>query len=173
MSEWLPVIALLALALLLLALSWLRRTRSGLPEARVVYADDAHFQRLSAPLSDAQLGLIGKPDYILKLRDGTAIPVEVKSTRAPNQPYETHLIQLAAYCRLVEASMGARPPYGLLRYADRTFQVDYTPELETRLRTLIGQARAAEGDRSAPNRSHHQPGRCQGCGFRSVCDQKL
>ena len=37
-------------------------------------------------------------------------------------------MQLAAYCLLVEETIGAAPPYGLLRYAERTFRLDYTQQ---------------------------------------------
>jgi len=61
MSEWLPVIALLALALLLLALSWLHRTRSGLPERGWFTQTMRTSKGCQRRLSDAQLGLMANP----------------------------------------------------------------------------------------------------------------
>ena len=59
MREWLPFFLLLALAVLFFLLGRGKRRQTGLPEARVVYADDRQFQRLSQPLLDDGLGLVG------------------------------------------------------------------------------------------------------------------
>src|SRR5262245_8429330 len=52
--------------------------------------------------SSGEYALTGKPDYILK--DGThLIPVERKSrSLGLNTPYSGEILQLAAYCLLVE-----------------------------------------------------------------------
>jgi hypothetical protein len=71
---------------------------------------------------------MGKPDYLLQRREGL-IPVEVRPTRRAKQPYESDMMQLAAYCLLVEVCLGERPPYGLLRYANHTFRIDYDDAL--------------------------------------------
>ena len=173
MREWLPFFLLLALAVLFFLLGRGKRRQTGLPEARVVYADDRQFQRLSQPLLDDGLGLVGKPDYILGLKGGMVIPVEVKSSRAPSRPYETHLVQLAAYCHLVESAYGARPSYGLLRYADKTFEIPYDAAMKALLLETIQRLRVVENSPEAPTRNHQQPARCQGCGFADSCDQKM
>ena len=67
--------------------------------------------------------LTGKPDYVIKHDDGSLIPVEYKSAKAPNQPYESHIMQLAAYCALIESHFGTRPAYGIIRYSDRSFNI--------------------------------------------------
>ena len=68
-----------------------------------------------------ELGLVGKPDYLVESA-GQLIPVEVKSTRNSNAPYDAHIFQLAAYCLLVQRQLGKRPPYGILHYANRTYR---------------------------------------------------
>jgi CRISPR-associated exonuclease Cas4 len=100
------------------------------------------------------------------------VPVEVKSGWAPPTPRQNHVFQLAAYCLLVERSTGKRPPYGLIAYRNRTFAVDYTPELEARLTGLIVEIRRQEHLGEA-HRSHEEPARCAACGYRSVCEEKL
>ena len=76
---------------------------SGLPRGRVVYADPGLWGKPEKPLFDAALGLTGKPDYLI--RSGKSlIPVEVKSGWAPTAPYDSHVLQLAAYCLLVEST---------------------------------------------------------------------
>jgi CRISPR-associated exonuclease Cas4 len=123
------------------------------------------------PLYDPATQLTGKPDYLVE-KQGQIIPVEVKSGRAPNSPYDSHVYQLAAYCLLVERSTGKRPEHGILHYTDRDFTIEYTPKLEQDLLGLMDGIRTAE--RSAQvARSHNLKGRCQACGFQSACDQSL
>jgi len=162
---------LLALGLLLLWLAQRGRARSGLPQGRVVYTDTGGWNRLERPLFSREFLLTGKPDYLIA--DGAdVIPVEVKSSRAPAQPYPSHLLQLAAYCLLVEECYRRRPPYGIVKYADRAFEVEYTPELEDELLATLNCMRTDLVDGSAP-RSHEEPHRCQACGYYDRCDQRL
>ena len=162
---------LLFLAAVFYWLSARQRRASGLPGGRVIYADTRAWGPLEKPLFDGQLGLTGKPDYLVE-QDGRFIPVEVKAGRTPSAPHDSHIFQLAAYCRLVEKTYGKRPPYGILHYPGRDFAVDYTPELESALLDLLAEMRRDER-RESVGRSHADPARCRGCGFRSVCDQKL
>jgi CRISPR-associated exonuclease Cas4 len=145
--------------------------KTGLPGGRVIYTDTKGWGKLEKPLYDSRLGLTGKPDYLLE-QGGTLIPIEVKSGRTPSAPYDSHIFQLAAYCLLVHRAYSKRPPYGLIKYPSRTFQVDFTPQLESDLLTLLDEIRAAQRKRSIP-RSHDQPGRCTHCGFHNICDQRL
>ena len=174
------MVFLFGLALILLLLGWfsLRRaatTRqaSGLPEGRLVYIDQhsQDWQPNDKPFFAPTYQLVGKPDYLVETTDGV-IPVEVKSSSAPNVPYLGHLLQLAAYCLLVEETTGYSPPHGLLKYADALYEVDYTPELRTELLNTLAEMRQ---DRIAENvsRSHEQPRRCSGCGLNYACDEAL
>lgn len=164
-------IILLAAGLLLLWLARHSRTRSGLPRGRVIYTDTGGWQRLERPLFSRELSLTGKPDYLVADGDDV-IPVEVKSSRAPAQPYLSHTLQLAAYCLLVEECYGRRPPYGIVKYADRAFEVDYTPELEDELLATLDDMRDDLDHDDAP-RSHDDPARCQSCGYRQHCTQAM
>ena len=171
--------ALLALGLLLLWLAQRGRARSGLPQGRVVYTDTGGWNRLERPLFSRELLLTGKPDYLVA--DGAdLIPIEVKSSRAPAlrpgsgqaQPYHSHILQLAAYCLLVEECYQRRPPYGIIKYTDRTFEVDYTDELEDELLATLDDMRDDLADKDAP-RNHDEPRRCQACGYHQHCTQSI
>lgn len=169
MGPW--VLLLLAVGLLLLWLARRGRIRSGLPQGRVIYTDTGGWNRLERPLFSKELRLTGKPDYLVA--DGPrVIPVEIKSGCAPAQPYPSHILQLAAYCLLVDECTGRQPPYGILKYADRAFEIPYTPELEDELLGVLEDMRSdlAEG---AARRSHQDPKRCQACGHRDHCDQSI
>ena len=157
--------------LILLLQSFHRRKQSGIPEGKVVYSDLDAWHPVEKPLFDPLLKLTGKPDYVVE-HNKKIIPVEVKSSQAPTLPYSGHMLQLAAYCLLLERSGGNRPPYGLLRYANQTLQIDYTQQLESNLLDTLAEMRSKER-RGELNRSHHDLARCNRCGYRSKCDQRL
>lgn len=147
------------------------RRQTGIPWVRVVSSDTNGWLPLERPLFARAYGLTGKPDYLLKLARAY-VPVEVKPTRRAAQPYASDLMQLAAYCLLVEVALGQSPPYGLLRYAETTFRINYTPSVRAELLATLDDMRA---DLAANDcaRSHNEPRRCAGCGFLEVCDEAL
>jgi len=170
------MIPIIILILLLLAgyLFWKasrRRAETGLPGGRVIYADPKLWGPVEEPLYDSRLGLAGKPDYLVRQGE-QIIPVEVKTGRTPTGPHDAHIYQLAAYCLLVERTYGRRPPYGILRYPERTFAIDYTEELENSLLAILAEMRRDER-RGENSRSHEQPARCARCGYRSHCDARV
>jgi CRISPR-associated exonuclease Cas4 len=168
------VVYLIVLLLLIgTGLLWLARRRqvaTGLPPGRVISIDTEHLGRFKSSLYDPTLNLAGRPDYLVE-RAGRLVPVEVKSTRAPLGPHPSHILQLAAYCALVHATYGKRPAYGIVKYDDRAFSVDYSLSLENELLDLLAEMRRAEI--REPDRSHESANRCQACGFHQICDQML
>ena len=147
-------LVLLVLAFVLFFISAQQRHSSGLPGGRVIYTDTRAWGKVEKPFFDRDLGLTGKPDYLVE-QNGMIIPVEVKTGRTPEAPYDSHIFQVAAYCYLVQKSTGKRPPHGIIHYPGRDFAVDYTPELENALLDLIADMRI-EG---APLRSPAVPRR--------------
>jgi CRISPR-associated exonuclease Cas4 len=164
-------IVLMIAANLLLWVARRKRQAAGIPPGRVVYTDTGAMHKVEKPLYDAGLNLTGRPDYLIK-RKGAWIPVEVKSGWSPSVPYESHVLQLAAYCILVERSTGQRPPYGILKYRNRSFEIEYTPQLETDLLNLLVDMRH-QVRRGEAGRSHESSARCARCGYRSMCDQVM
>ncbi|HQY90055.1 CRISPR-associated protein Cas4 [Caldilinea sp.] len=169
---FLLLIILLAVAGLALWL-WGRRQRraSGVPAGAVVYSDTGAEQAVAQPLISRRYGLIGKPDYLVEVTEQgrrTLIPVEVKSGRAPASPRESHVLQLATYCLILEDLHGAAPAYGILRYADGAFTVPYTPELR---RAVLAAAASIRAGRTAVDlpRSHQDQARCTHCGYQDAC----
>jgi CRISPR-associated exonuclease Cas4 len=162
---------LLILAIFLILFSGRQRMRSGLPGGRIIYTDTHNWGAVDKPLFDSELALTGKPDYLVE-QNGRIIPVEVKTGRAPERPYDSHIFQVAVYCLLVQKTYGKRPPHGILHYPGRDFAVDYTPELENTLLNLIADMRI-DGSRAEIQRSHKDVNRCRRCGFRESCDQRL
>ncbi len=161
----------LLIAIFLFWQSSRQRKRSGLPGGRVIYSDMNEWGRVQKPLYDASMRLTGKPDYLVERR-GKIIPVEVKSGRTPEAPYDSHIYQLASYCYLVHKTMGKRPPYGIIHYSHRDFAVDYTPALESAFLDILAEMRRDERRKNVTC-SHSSPARCRGCGYRKICDQRL
>lgn len=170
-AKFLAALAAVLLALALLILARLIRRRIGIPDGKIVYSDHGQWGRPEKSLYDSTLGLTGKPDYLLRRNEGY-IPVEVKSMWAPRAPYDSHRLQLGAYCALVEGTFGKRPPYGLLRYRNRTFKIAFTEEFEEEVLEAIKDIRSHK-EFEEICRSHEHPNRCARCGFREHCDQRL
>lgn len=161
---------LLALVLLLKARQW--GASSGLPQGEIIYSDMGAWIKQRKPLFDRHLGLTGRPDYLVQQDDGTVIPVEVKSSAAPHEPYAGHVMQLAAYCLLVESNYGLRPQHGIIQYRDKAFTVSYTERLEDDLLDLL-HAMRLDGEAPDVVRDHQNWRRCRACGHRGHCGQAL
>ena len=147
--------------------------RTGLPTPDILYADVGSTFPQPAPFVSKHYRLSGRPDYLVRVRDGIA-PVELKSSRSPSsgRPYDGHLFQLAAYCLLVEDVFGVSVPYGLIKYDDHTIRVEYTPSLRASLITLLDEIETAKRNGEC-HINHNQPSKCRSCGFRSVCGESL
>ena len=168
------VAAVLTVALVLVAL--VGRRRASLLRSRVrslgkvVYSDAAADEALR-PLVSLQLGLVGKPDYVVE-RWHSLVPIEIKSGDLPGSgdPHRGHVLQLVAYCMLVEDALRWRVRHGILRYRDGELRIRNSWRHRVSVRRTIARIRHAPGD--VP-RSHRDPGRCRRCGFREECGQSL
>lgn len=171
---------LLAAALVCLLAGWwllrrgrLSRQKTGVPAGRLVYADTypTDWHPPPRPLFSAAHNLVGRPDYLVRTPRGM-VPVEVKSGETPDAPYWGHVLQLAAYCLLVEAATGQTPRYGLLKYSTALYEIEFSSELRQELLDTLAQIRR---DRMSPqvHRDHNRPGKCAACGFRPVCGESL
>jgi CRISPR-associated exonuclease Cas4 len=163
-------LVILVVALLLLRSGQRGRVESGLPAGKVVYVDDRDWREIPAPLRSERYGLVGRPDYLM--RQGRAlIPVEAKPFRQADEPYESDLLQLAAYCLLIEDNFGRVPPYGLLRYRDYTFEIPYDDTLRSFLLDVLDGIRE-DYDADEVYRSHDEPARCQACSMWEYCGEE-
>jgi CRISPR-associated exonuclease Cas4 len=188
MTYLLPAVMVLLVVVALVSYLAARRAsrESGLPGGQILYSDtgypagrispieqNRHGDKQERPLISRAYGLIGKPDYLVETDEGI-IPIEVKSTKCPpnGRAYDSHVMQLAAYCLLVEEAVGANVPYGIIKYSDCEIELDYTPELRDELMELLEEIREA---RSAADvhRSHNDARKCAGCSMRQSCDESL
>lgn len=171
--EFLLILALFALILGAILLWRSRRLRAstGLPAGEIVYSDTGAWESVDEPLLSRRYGVVGRPDYLVRTRTGrreVLIPVEVKSGRQPAHPAEGHILQLGAYCLLVEDVYKHRPDYGLLHYANATLKIPYTNELRREVLASAAAIRRARRANYVP-RSHEEPRRCRACGYRDSC----
>ena len=167
---------LLAFALLLLLLNERRSQRRrlieerhralGLPSGELVYEDAEGQGEL---LSSHAYPLVGKPDYVVQLPDGRPVPIELKpSVQDLTAPLSNHMVQVAAYCLILEDYFELPPTHALLRYADREFTVEYTPALRKKvIRLLTEMARCTE--QQPPPLARQRATKCRVCVFQPIC----
>lgn len=170
------VVLLVALALLLLIINERLEQRHrlvktyhqdlGLPPGELVY-EDAHGQ--GEILSSDQYPLMGKPDYIVKQDNGCLVPIELKlSVHNVDKPYSNHIVQIAAYCLILEDYSEVLPTHGILRYADRDFTVEYTPALRRKVIRLLNEMQQWN-KRVPPPITRQKATKCRACAFQPVC----
>ena len=135
----------------------------GIPEGLILYSD------LNVPadaLFSTRYRLTGKPDYIVK-KENHCIPVEIKSGKGPH-PHQSQVLQLAAYCQILEDTSGVFVPEGILVYNNVPYTIRYDPklrfELESVMKTMRASLRSGE-----VTRNHHEPGRCHRCSMKQYC----
>ncbi len=120
-----------------LLIYWYLMTGSfGVLKNKYFYPDSSKFN--TPVLYSKTLNLSGKPDYLIK-KNGIVFPVEVKTGTTPNEPYQNHVIQLIAYCLLVEENFGQRPFGGFLKYPAKEFKIAYTEEAKNNLKEIVGE----------------------------------
>lgn len=136
---------------LLLVFWYLTTQNLGILKNRYFYADSS---RTNPPiLFSKTLNLSGKPDYLI-VQNGMIFPVEVKTGRTPKEPYENHVMQLMAYCLLVEENYGARPFGGFLKYPQKEFKIAYTQEAKNNLKEIVGEMLLLKVSGKQPRCSH-------------------
>ncbi len=170
------LLSLLLLLLLAAGLAWWlgRRLRAetGLPiQARVVYSDTGAWEKVEKPLFARRYLLTGKPDYLVE-ENGVLIPIEVKPNRVASEPRLSDTLQLAAYGLLVEETFGTAPPYGLLKYREVVFSIEFTAELRAELLDVLAEMRR-DLNANEVARSHDEASRCRACGYRNECGEAL
>ena len=144
-----------------------KRNDHHIPKGSLIYSDLITPEK---PFFSHTYRLAGKPDYILK-QGHHVIPIERK-TGSVTAPKHHHILQLAAYCLLLEEFYNDTIPYGILVYDNEQFPVSFDAGLRTELLTTMTEMRTilATGE---VFRNHHQEGKCRHCSLRHCCSQKL
>jgi CRISPR-associated exonuclease Cas4 len=150
-------------------MAYAARTKYGATKAEVSYVD--HPEAKAELLVSEKYGLRGRPDYILTEGD-LIVPVEVKTGRTPRGPLFSHIVQVAAYCLLVEERYGKAPPHGVIRYPEASHEIEYNEDLKKLLLGKLDEMRRALAKGEA-HRNHKRPAKCLHCSRRDVCPERL
>ena len=157
------VIAIIFILAFIIAVSVILKRLGIHPElykSRQIYSD--HTEKVVKPFFSKEHLLVGKPDSILHTKDGL-VPVEVKSSRRPEQPYFSHVMQLISYCLLIEVNR-EKPKRGLIQYRDgEPFVVEYTNELRDKVLEILSEIRGCVRAKMAPMVKGVSGGKCVGC----------
>jgi CRISPR-associated exonuclease Cas4 len=145
------------------------RTRSerrslGVSDSVIVGADSS--RRSMPTLRSRRYGLSGRPDHLV--RDGSMlIPVEHKPSATRLR--ESHVLQVAAECLLVQETYKRRPAYGVVVLAGGvSHRVPFTDELEQRLLRNMAEMREYVRTGKAPG-PRWVLAKCRACGFQETC----
>ncbi|MCD6512974.1 MAG: CRISPR-associated protein Cas4 [Thermoplasmata archaeon] len=115
-------------------------------------------------------GIKGKPDYIIRLNEDY-IPVEEKSGDSEH-PYFSHVMQIIAYCMIIEDKYGSPPPYGILKYRNRQFRIPYEEKWKKAV-MKIRENILRDMERGEAHRNHRSKEKCATCARREFCPEKL
>jgi len=143
-----------------------KRTQ-GIPEGLIVYSD---LNAPAEPLFSRRFRLVGKPDYIVR-QNHRLLPVEVK-TGGQLRPQHSHVMQLAAYCQILEDVSGEFIQEGILVYNNVSYTIAFDPQLRFELNSVMTQMRGSLRH-GANMRNHQEPGRCAHCSLRQYCDDRV
>lgn len=162
----LALLGVVGVGLLLWGLQSLAALARSRRHGRLVFADDPRF---TGRLVSERLRLVGRPDEVRRRTDGRLVPVEWKSRASrPHDPPDSHSVQVAAYCLLLEEGAGISPPYGVVRYSDGAeFRVAWDAEARATVLDLLGQLRSPYDGRADPT-----PRKCAGCRWAPGCDAR-
>jgi CRISPR-associated exonuclease Cas4 len=145
---------------------WSRNERAqiGLRSGAIEATDDS--AERAPTLRSRRYGLVGRPDQLVRIGNAL-IPVEQKPKA--RRLHQSHVLQVAAQCLLVQEVYGIRPPYGIVVLAGGfRHQVEFSPALELRLLDTMARMRAML-DASAPPEPVWVEGKCRACAFRHTC----
>jgi len=141
---------------------------------RYVSSDDniayIGIKKESPMLESSRYGIRGKPDYIIE-KDGEYIPVEKKTGRTPKGPLFSHIMQLIAYCMLVEETFG-KVEYGILEYDERKYFINYDERLKNTV-IKLRENLVKDLKRGGAHRNHNREGKCMNCSRRDICPERL
>jgi CRISPR-associated exonuclease Cas4 len=158
-------VVLLAYAVRIRARVKTEKKSFGIPEGLILYSD---LNVPAASLFSKRFRLTGKPDYIVR-RENHLIPVEVKSGGG-SHPHQSQVLQLAAYCQILEDTSGGFVPEGILVYNNVPYTIPFDPKLRFELESLVKTMRVSLRN-GIVQRNHNEPGRCRHCSMKQYCTE--
>ena len=162
----LVLLLIVVLAVYALLGRWSRSERAqvGLSSGTIETTDDS--AERAPTLRSRRYGLVGRPDQLIRVGNAL-VPVEQKPTA--RRLHQSHILQVAAQCLLVQEVYRIRPPYGIVVLAGGSqHQVEFSPALELRLLDTMARMRAIL-DATVPPEPFWAERRCRACAFRHTC----
>jgi CRISPR-associated exonuclease Cas4 len=87
-------------------------------------------------------------------------------------PLFSHILQVAAYCLLIQAT-GKNSEYGILKYGTEVeHEIEFTEELRNLLINKLNEMESARKT-GIVHRNHNRVGKCRKCSRRNICPEKL
>jgi len=166
---FLSIILMIGAVVLIASAAWIKWSMQkkkkyyGIPDGLILYSD---LNIPAAPLFSRRYRLTGKPDYIVQ-KENQCIPVEVKSGKGPH-PHQSQVLQLAAYCQILEDTSGVFVPEGILVYNNVPYTIRFDPKLRFELESAMKIMRASLRS-GVVKLNHHEPGRCRHCSMKQYC----
>lgn len=144
------------------------REKYGLKEGGIIYSD---LDKPTEPIFSNSLKIAGKPDFIVK-NGNLYIPIEIKTTIA-DLPYKGHILQLTAYCILVEEKFSTKVEFGIIEYGNgKQYKINFDYNLQFELWKMLKEMRNAL-KLGRVERNHNSENRCAVCSVREFCDKQL
>ncbi len=126
---------------------------------------------ISVYLASRKLRVRGVVDEVLELEDGTYAPLDYKYTRAPEQMFRTHRIQVTLYGMLIEEAYGVQVDRGFVAYVRGGNQLLQAP-IDDRGRMeamrLVAEVFDIMSTGRLPSRTRFRA-RCADCCYRNIC----
>jgi CRISPR-associated exonuclease Cas4 len=145
----------------------LLKKKNHIPPGKITYSD---LTVPAKPLYSHRFRITGKPDFLLQ-QHNEIIPIERKSG-SWDVPQQGHMMQIAAYCHLVEEEFGTFVPYGILVYDNTRYTIPFDPQLRFTLESVIKKMRSSLTQKVVI-RNHQDPQRCRFCSMKQYCTEKL
>ena len=125
-------------------------------------------------LKSQNYNLAGRPDFIIKKGDDR-IPVEIKTGRPPRAPFFSHVLQIGAYCLLVEETFNQKPPLGQIRYGfdSKPHEVIWDSKLKNIVIDKLEEMNDILSGKMEAHRNHKRAGKCNSCSRRKNCPERL
>ena len=137
-------------------------------DGKITYQD---LNKPAKPFFSKRYRITGKPDYVIK-KNNHFIPIEVKIS-AYNKPQKNHILQLAAYCQLLEENSGKFVPYGMLVYNYISkHKIPFDPKIRFEFESTVKNMREIMKTGKII-RNHNDLFKCKNCSMRSYCDTKI
>ena len=112
-----------------------------------------------------KLGLAGRIDRLEVWKD-KVIPYEIKD-RIFSQPYESEMVQIAAYAMMLEEAFSRVIDEGIIQYRNKNLNVSIDEKLRGKVRLLVDELRELQNNPCPPICENFK--KCESCMIKEQC----